>query len=52
MEMGPYEGLGGNPAVVNQEEGDMSIADMCALLVALFAFGTLILKIVEVSRNK
>ena len=30
----------------------MSLADVCALLALLFAFGVLILKIVEVSRNK
>lgn len=30
----------------------MSLADVCLLLAALFAFATLILKIVEVTRSK
>ncbi len=30
----------------------MSLADVCLLLAALFAFATLILKIVEVTRGK
>jgi hypothetical protein len=30
----------------------MSVAEVCTLLAALFAFGTLILKIVEVARRK
>lgn len=30
----------------------MSLADVCALLVAMFAFAALILKVVEASRNK
>ena len=30
----------------------MSFADLCLLLGALFAFGTLILKVVEVARKK
>ena len=30
----------------------MSLADLCALLVAMCAFAALILKVVEVSRSK
>ena len=30
----------------------MSLADLCLILGVLFAFGTLVLKIIEVARNK
>lgn len=30
----------------------ISFADLCLLLGAMFAFGTLILKVIEVTRNK
>ena len=30
----------------------MSIAEMCLILGALFAFATLVVKIIEVARNK
>lgn len=30
----------------------MAFADLCALLLVLFAFGTLLLKVVELARQK
>lgn len=30
----------------------MSLADLCLILGVLFAFGTLVLKIIEVARNR
>ena len=30
----------------------MTFADLCVFLVVLFAFGTLILKVIEVARHK
>ncbi len=41
----------GNPAV-RSKGNTMSFADLCLLLGALFAFATLILKVVEVARKE
>ena len=40
----------GNPAG-EQKEQAMSLADLCMLLGLLIAFGTLVLKVVEVARK-
>jgi hypothetical protein len=43
---------GGAPAVDPLEEKPVSFADLCLFLGALFAFATLILKVVEVKGRK
>ena len=42
---------GGDPAV-DPMESIMSFGDLCLFLGALFGFGTLLLKVVEVARHK
>lgn len=41
----------GDPAVIEKGER-MQLAELCLILGTLFAFGTLILKIIEVARPK
>lgn len=41
---------GGNPAVTT-ERRPMSFADLCLFLGALFAFATLVVKVIKVSRK-
>ena len=50
---GPGQGYeGGNPAVIRTERSNiMSLADLCLVLGALFAFATLVVKVIEVSRK-
>ena len=43
---------GGNSAAIARSNYVISFADLCLLLGLLFAFGTLILKVIEVSRDK
>ncbi len=43
-------GVGGNFAVIQKGES-MSLADLCLFLGALFAFATLVVKVIEVSRK-
>jgi hypothetical protein len=42
---------GGNPAVTTERQS-MQLSDLCLILGALFAFATLVVKIIEVSRNR
>jgi hypothetical protein len=42
---------GGNPAVTTERQS-MQLSDLCLILGVLFAFATLVVKIIEVSRNK
>jgi hypothetical protein len=44
--------VGGNPAVDPMKEKPVSFADVCLLLGVLFAFATLVLKVVEVKGRK
>ncbi len=42
---------GGNPAVMTERQS-MQLSDLCLILGVLFAFATLVVKIIEVSRTR
>jgi len=48
--MGLVDG-GGNPAVTTETQS-MQLSDLCLILGVVFAFATLVVKIIEVSRNR
>lgn len=46
-----HDARGGNSAVEAQGDCPVTIADLCLILGVLFAFATLVLKVIEVSRK-
>ncbi len=43
---------GGGNSAVTAERSSMQLSDLCLILGVLFAFATLVVKIIEVSRNR